>query len=264
MKPLVNVAITQILLVLSTITGSIVKIRAFHVPTKLNNPPLHVQSKTFANQPRFSPSIVSSSTTRLHAIPTATASTMSQILLRGGAAVALDMSREGYKLQSMATYSTITALIMNACLRLYTSQKFSSKHNNKNTRWTENAFIALTTTCIICGAFTAVLFNILGIYSKESLGMRNDAGYLAFQTATAVYRKWGFRTFLVTCWCFVGSFLLTVYEKSIQECQTTLGRVVLVASVIMALVAGFRIHEILVLATKLIYTPAACKLNHIA
>ena len=201
---------------------------------------------------RFSP-------TSLTAVASPTSIAICQV--SGGAQLALNMSRESYKLQSMATYSTITALIMNASLRLYTSQKFAKTQDNR-TRWCENLFQACTTLCIISGAFTAVLFNILGIYSKECLGLQNDAGYLAFSTATAIFRKWGFRCFLTTCMGFVGSFLLSVYERSLGEKE--LGKWVLVGSIILTLMAGYHIQTVLHLATKLIYTPEFCQKNHIA
>jgi hypothetical protein len=173
------------------------------------------------------------------------------------------MGREAYKLQSMATYSTITALVMNACLRLYTSQRFAKHPTLKTTRWCEHLFTASTTLCIIGGVFTAVLFNILGIYSKECLGLGNTAGYLAFQAATALYRKWGFRTFLMTAMSFTCSFLLSVYEK-VREGGADIGRWVILGSIVLTLFAGFHIQAVLRLATQYIYTPDFKALHKIA
>ena len=171
----------------------------------------------------------------------------------------LDMSRERYKLESMATYSTITALIMNACLRLYTSQKFAKDPETGATRWVQHVFSLLSIVCIVSGAFTAVLFNILGIYSKESLGMQNDMGYMAFQAATAIHRKWGFRTFLSTCLSFVGSFLLSVYERAQagskdKKFLQSRGLWIFAIAVLLTGLAAFHIQHVLSLATELIYT----------
>jgi len=100
------------------------------------------------------------------------------------ASASFNLANESYKLQSMATYSTITALIMNACLRLYTSQKFtaatatvttapssSAENNDDEERSSSNTaaeclFEFLSILCIISGVFTALLFNILGIYRQ--------------------------------------------------------------------------------------------------
>ena len=187
-------------------------------------------------------------------------------IVRGGAEVALNLARESFKLESMATYSTITALVMNASLRLYTSEKFARGPTGENGKKTnlpaEYLFVASTTLCIMSGIFTALLFNILGIYSKESLGMANHAGYLAFQKATAVYRKWGFRAFLMTCLSFVSGFGLSVWEKT--QAGDRKGQFILVGSIVLALLGVYHIHTVLNLASQFIYTPESCAINNIA
>lgn len=188
--------------------------------------------------------------------------------LRGGATDAVfDLGRESLKLQSMATYSTITALVMNASLRLYTSQKFQTEVEEngkrpKGVRTLEGVFTGSTVLCIVSGMFTAVLFNVLGIYSKEALGMRNESGYLAFAAATAIYRKWGFRAFLTTCISFIISFVTSVVEKTSNEDRA--GQLILISSIIVLLFGAFHIQTVLALATKLIYTPEFVSLNHVA
>lgn len=171
----------------------------------------------------------------------------------------LDLSREGYKLQTMATYSTITALVMNACLRLYTSQSFTKHPETGRASWVQHVFTLTSNMCIISGAFTAVLFNVLGIYSKECLWMQNDVGYAAFQAATAIHRKWGFRTFLSTCLSFVASFLLSVYENAqdgyAQKGLRSRGLWIFALSVLLAGLAVYHVQNVMSLATQFIYTP---------
>ena len=98
--------------------------------------------------------------------------------------------------------------------------------------------------------------------SKESLGMANYAGYLAFRKATAIYRKWGFRTFLLTCLSFVGGFGLAVWERT-QEGDRK-GEIILLGCIVLAILGGYHIRQVLVLATKFIYTPENCALHNIA
>ena len=149
--------------------------------------------------------------------------------------VAINLSRESYHLQVMATYGTMTALIMNAALRLYTSTKFpSTTSDTALSTYTKRQIIVInigsilflltSSLCIISGAFTAILFQLLGIYGKSALSMMNDAGYLQFQSSTAVYAKWGFRCFLTSLSSFVGSFLLSLSTKTIfsKENKNTL------------------------------------------
>jgi hypothetical protein len=203
----------------------------------------------------FATKTSSRSNSQLQAFPVATATTAAVSLLRGGAASVINLSREGYYLQTLATYGTVTALIMNAALRLYSSTKFPKKEKGtKSTKYLNSLFTAITSLCIISGAFTAVLFNILGIYSKSALGMVNEEGYLAFRAATQIYAKWGFRSFLTTCVSFVGSFLLSLYARIKTE-GDQLGKVVLIGSILLALLGAYHIREVLALATKYIFTP---------
>ena len=59
------------------------------------------------------------------------------------------------------------------------------------------------------GVFTAILFQLLTIYGKTALGMGNDGGYIAFKSASRMFRIWGFRSFLVEMTAFVVSFMCT-------------------------------------------------------
>jgi hypothetical protein len=188
--------------------------------------------------------------------------------LRGGALLeaVLDVGRENLKLQAMTTYPTITALVMNASLRLYTSQKFEMGMDENGNRpdeikRLESVFKASTILCIVSGMFTAVLFSILGIYSREALGMGNNSGYVAFTAATAIYRKWGFRAFLTTCLSFVASFVISIVEKTSDEDR--IGQYILAASIVLLAFGVVHLQTVLALATKFIYTPEFKILNNI-
>ena len=222
---------------------------------------------------KVSSTTISRSATSLQAIisPIAPLSFAGILLLRGGAKeAAINLGKEAMKIQAMATYSTITALIMNAALRLYTSQSFDIKVTAEGDQsppvvaksLLESIFTASTILCIVSGVFTAVLFNVLGIYSKEALGMDNVAGYISFRDATAVLRKWGFRAFLVSMCTFVTSFLISVAEKTSYKDRW--GQLILVGSILLTLVGAFHIHTVLTLATKYIYTARAVAENGIA
>ena len=145
---------------------------------------------------------------------------------------------------------------MNAALRLYSSTKFPVKKegDKKTIRYMNSIFTGVTSLCIISGAFTAVLFNVLGIYNKSSLGMANYAGYASFKAATATYTRWGFRAFLTTCMSFVASFCLSLYARIKSEDDVS-GQLILGASIALALLASYHINVVLGLATKFIFTP---------
>jgi hypothetical protein len=183
--------------------------------------------------------------------------------LRGGASAALNLSRESYCITELAAYGTLTALVMNSALRLWTSTKFSKRQHP----FVCNSFTISTATCVISGVFTAILFQLLGIYSKSALGMSNDEGYAAFKAATAIYRKWGFRMFLTELVSFVYTFMISLYntlwiewdESTQQETenpvvQRRVGTCIFGVSLLFILLGGFHLQKVLSLATNLIFT----------
>lgn len=126
----------------------------------------------------------------------------------GGGVAPLDFSRESMLIQGLGTYGTITALILNAALRMWTSTKFPKDQS----KFVSDVFYVSTTLCVMSGAFTAILFQLLIVYSKTALGNGNDEGYLFFKSATAACRRLGFRCFLTEVITFVGSFLMSLYN----------------------------------------------------
>jgi hypothetical protein len=186
---------------------------------------------------------------------------LSSILLglRGGqvashaAAAAFDMSRESYAIAELATYGTLTALVMNTALRLWTSTKFKKEQSPI----VSHGFIVCKTLCVISGVFTVILFQLLCIYSKSVLSF-----HVAFKTATAIYRKWGFRCFLMELSTFMFSFLLSLYntvwmearEHDDKELYQRVGTYIVMGSAVLLLLGAFHIHCVLDLATKHIFT----------
>ncbi|KAG7347747.1 hypothetical protein IV203_016452 [Nitzschia inconspicua] len=147
---------------------------------------------------------------------------------------------------------------MNAALRLWTSTKFSKEQSS----FVSNSFTISTTVCVIAGAFTAILFQLLVIYSKSALGMSNDAGYASFKMATAIYRKWGFRCFLTELMTFVYSFMISLYNTLWNDAEAhpdnvdmsrRVGTYIMAGSILLILLGSYHINSILNLATKLIF-----------
>jgi hypothetical protein len=194
-------------------------------------------------------------------LPLNLATTLLQV--RGGqvAENLLDLSRESYCINQLATYGTLTALVMNSALRLWTSTKFPKEQHS----FIPNSFTISTALCVTAGAFTAILFQLLVIYSKSALGMSNDAGYASFKMATALYRKWGFRCFLTELTTFVYSFMISLYNKLWVEAQAhpetphlskRVATYIMAGSIILALLGSYHIKNVLNLATKFIFTDA--------
>jgi hypothetical protein len=164
-------------------------------------------------------------------IPTASLSSTSTrmvlISLRGGQAAAeevsvlgLDLARTTMRLDSINTYSIITALLLQAALRLYAdTPKDIEECKTRREKWATIVFVISAGVSIICGAYTCVVFSLVGLYSKSALGMGLDGRFLEFFAATAMVRKRAFDSFLVCLlsfeFCFTISLLLN-YDGNIR------------------------------------------------
>jgi hypothetical protein len=170
--------------------------------------------------------------------------------LRGGS---LDMALESQSMGVLSSYGVVTVLILNSALRLYTSTKF--KKDGTKYDWVAPCLFNLSSgICVISGAFTGVMFQLLNLYSKTALSTGNATGYLAFKAATANFRKLGFYTFLTCLGTFTGTFMLSFYEK--VEGDDRLGRNQLYFMGSLALMGIIVIKQILTYATVHIFTPA--------
>jgi hypothetical protein len=175
--------------------------------------------------------------------------------LRGGAAAAvssaLDMSKESQNIAVLSSYGVVTVLILNSALRLYTSTNFKRDPSKKNDWILRSLFSIFSGVCVISGAFTGIMFQLLGIYSKSALGMGNVEGYKAFQAATAPYATLGFRTFLICLSSFVGTFLINFYNMTKED--GGLGKKIFGFMALLTIAGGVVIKHILNLATVHIF-----------
>ena len=140
----------------------------------------------------------------------------------------------------------------------FTSTKFSKDQHKA----VSNTFNIATSLCVMSGAFTAILFQLLVIYSKGALGMVHDTGYLQFKAATSAFRMWGFRCLLIEVISFLVSFLMSLYntlwtdarEHRGQKGLTKTGTGIMIGSVLLMLIGSYQIHVVLNLATKYIFS----------
>ena len=159
---------------------------------------------------------------------------------------------ENQSMGVLSSYGVVTVLILNSALRLYTSTKF--KKDGSEYDWVApSLFHLLSGVCVISGAFTGVMFQLLNLYSKTALSMGNEAGYLSFKAATASFRKLGFYTFLLCLGTFTGTFVLSFYEKVKDDDR--LGDTIFYFIGFLALLGIGLIKIILDAATAHIFTP---------
>lgn len=139
------------------------------------------------------------------------------------------------------------------CFARWTSTKFSKQQHVL----VSTVFQVATSLCVISGVFAAIVFQLLNIYSKAALGTSNDAGYLAFRAATATFRIWGFRAFLVNMSAFDVSFLTQLYNALWEDARqrehpaalTTAGKCIMGGSCLLALASYYVLRAVMNLAS---------------
>jgi hypothetical protein len=174
------------------------------------------------------------SSTLLEMVASTVAHSAQLFLLRGGQATTVDLARTSIRLESLNSYAIIAALLLNATLKLYTmtpKQTDSSHHKLENIA--RLIFVLSAGLSMICGAYTTVVFSLLGLYSKTALGLGRDQVFLQFFAATAQVRQQGFNSFLTALLsfevCFVASLLLN-YDAKIRWWLLSLSSIVAILS----------------------------------
>jgi len=134
-----------------------------------------------------------------------------------------DLDRVKIRLDGLSSYGVVTALIMNAGLRLYsaTPKKMGTesgpddsaddKRRQKIENFTKVLFGFSVVASILAGAYTTVVFSLLGLYSKTALGLRRDLQYLEFISSTAQIRETAFDSFLLSLVAFEISFVSSIF-----------------------------------------------------
>lgn len=143
----------------------------------------------------------------------------SAIALRGGeifakhANSALDINRVRMRLEGLASYATLCALLANGCLRLYSSVNHETTSSVKKNR-AYDAFYLFIIISILSGSYTTVVFTLLALFSKTALGRGYDEQFLEFWAATTGLRESGLEAFLASLVCFEFAFILSLYLRT--------------------------------------------------
>ena len=140
-----------------------------------------------------------------------------------------NLDRTKIRLDGLGGYASVSALLLNAALRL-----FSSTPKTLDQRKWENAvkifFVALVSATVIFGTYTTMVFSLLSLYSKTALGMGLDKEYVEFFKSTAEIRKSGFLSFVGCVLAFNLSYVVSLYltyEGSIRYYITSISAVVM-------------------------------------
>jgi hypothetical protein len=144
---------------------------------------------------------------------TSTAVAMSSLFLRGGAeSKVLDLTRVRIRLEGLHSYGVVTALLMNACLRMFSSTpKRLQPDGDLFTNIVKIIFALVVCVSVTTGSYTTIIFSMLGLYSKTALGMGCDDKFLRFFQATQPLRDSGFHAFIVSLFTFKMAFSLSMF-----------------------------------------------------
>lgn len=138
-------------------------------------------------------------------------STSSLILLTRGGAAAFDLARTKLRLEGLHQYGVVTALLMNAALRLFSSTPKQLENDGSLQDKAKICFTATVATTVVFSAYTVIVFSLLGLYSKRALGLGHDAAFQQFFHATTFIRESGFHSFLLALMSFKSSFVLSLW-----------------------------------------------------
>lgn len=121
------------------------------------------------------------------------------------------------RLEGLVSYATLSALLANGCLRLYSSVKTQDDKKMSSVKQyrTYDAFYLFIIISVLLGSYTTVVFTLLALFSKTALGRGYDRESLEFWTATSTgLRESGLEAFLASLVCFELAFILSLYLKT--------------------------------------------------
>lgn len=176
-------------------------------------------------------------------------------LLRGGstttgtASTSLDLNRVRIRLEGLSSYGVVTALMMNASLRLFASTPKKLKDGDKVDNVAKILFAILISISIMSGAYTTVVFSMLSLYSKSALGLGKDDAYVDFMAETAQIRTSAFDSFLVCLVTVTASVVLSLFLNYDEELRWYASGVALAA----ALFSWWQWSNILSIAGRLLF-----------
>ena len=128
--------------------------------------------------------------------------------------LAFDVTRERIKLEGLSSYGVVTALIMNAALRLLSTVDLGADaRGTLFEKVVQSLFVACIVVSVLAGIHTTVVFTLVSIYAKTALGRNLDSGYVDFLVLTSPLRAQGFKSFITALGSFSISFPLAVFLK---------------------------------------------------
>ena len=149
----------------------------------------------------------------------AAAAAAAAVALRGGnsadGAVLLTgetaMNRIKMRLEGLSSYGVLSALMMNACMRLFSATDKNLESGKLGSNIAKVVFCISVISSIMAACYTTVIFSLLGLYCRTALGMGRDQPFWDFFNQTTKMRETAFDAFLVSLITFETSFVTSIY-----------------------------------------------------
>ena len=176
----------------------------------------------------------------------------------GAHALVMDLTRTTIRLDSIGTYSLVSALLLQATFKLYSDNNATKKKSRRNNKIYQQQFqnrsyddtdimklspcqdygkhsvihfifVVWATISILCGAYTTVVFSLLGAYCKTALGLSRDVAFQEFYDATRRIRHGAFHVFRIALMSFQISFLSSLYLNYKSKLRTSTVLIAIIA-----------------------------------
>ena len=133
------------------------------------------------------------------------------------------LDRVKIRIDGFGTYAVVSALILNACLRVFTSTTTTtvSKISPDGTKvlttpLSSGLFLSTTALTFLQALHSTIVFTLVPIYAKTCLGLGLDAAFTKFLVATSLHRKIGFNCFVGSISTFLLAFSSAFYIKVVH------------------------------------------------
>jgi hypothetical protein len=161
---------------------------------------------------------------------------------------AFDLDRASIRLESIDSYAVVAALLLSAALRLYASTPRELEAGQRRENSAKVAFMISAGLSIICGAYSCVVYSMLGLYAKTALGLGLDSAFLNFFERTTPVRHGAFLAFVTALSSFEVCFIISIvlnYDGRVRICAASLG-------ILIAIISLFHWKRIINLAGSLL------------
>lgn len=139
--------------------------------------------------------------------------------------ITLDMNRARLRIESIHSYGIISALLLGSSLNLIlkvtptfkkipVADQTSSIFPRMMVRfenWVNRAFLVTSSISAMASLYSALLFQLLAMYSRYALGMGMDDRFKVFLDKTETFRVTGFRMFMMSMFTFGVSLVICFF-----------------------------------------------------